>query len=224
MSNINNYEPYPPYKGMMTYTEMDRLIFFGRDTDQKTILNNLITWRLTVLYGASGVGKSSLLRAGVAHYLHQKAQANVNLFGKPVSAVIVFPDLSPEGKLDQRFSWQNPLVGIKTQLTAEMKKLGIKESPPENISLVETLKKWIEIIGTEEEDGRLFIILDQFEEYFISLSDFGPSSETDKHKLLEQFAQEFSDAVNESSLNVNFLLSIRQESLSKIDYFKNFSR
>ncbi len=228
MNNIYNYKLNPPYKGLIPYTESDRLIFFGRDTDRETILRNLITWRLTILYGARGVGKSSILRAGVAHYLHQTAQDNVNLVGKPGWAVIVFPYFPVENKLnqdskeklDKKFSWQNPLTGIKEQLKAEMKSLGVEELPPEDISLVETLKEWVKIIGTEEEGGRLFIILDQFEEYFVSLSEFASCSQGDKNKLLRNFAKEFSEAVNDINLNVNFLISIREESLSKIDYFQ----
>ena len=42
----------------------DALLFFGRERDREIVVANLVASRLTVLYGASGVGKSSLLRAG----------------------------------------------------------------------------------------------------------------------------------------------------------------
>ncbi len=54
-----------PYKGLQPYTEEDRDYFFGRERDQEIIASNLFAASLTVLYGASGVGKSSVLRAGV---------------------------------------------------------------------------------------------------------------------------------------------------------------
>ena len=41
---------------------------------REIIAANLVASRLTVLYGASGVGKSSVLRAGVAHHLHGVAR------------------------------------------------------------------------------------------------------------------------------------------------------
>ena len=44
---------------------------------------NLQASRLTVLYGASGVGKSSLLRAGVAHHLRRAAAGGANHVGSP---------------------------------------------------------------------------------------------------------------------------------------------
>ena len=52
------------------------------------IAANLMASRLTVLYGPSGVGKSSVLRAGVAQRLRQEQDAVVVVFsawtGDPV--------------------------------------------------------------------------------------------------------------------------------------------
>src|SRR5436309_10891384 len=41
------------------------------DLEIEVIVANLMAARLTVLFGASGVGKTSLLRAGVAHRLRR---------------------------------------------------------------------------------------------------------------------------------------------------------
>ena len=54
-----------PYKGLEPFSEEDRDYFFGREEDVETVAANLLTAQLTILYGASGVGKSSLLEAGV---------------------------------------------------------------------------------------------------------------------------------------------------------------
>src|SRR5262249_5094550 len=65
--------PHPacPYKALAPFadTELDALLFFGREREREIVVANLIASRLTVLYGPSGVGKSSLLRAGVARAL-----------------------------------------------------------------------------------------------------------------------------------------------------------
>jgi WD40 repeat protein len=60
-----------PYKGLAPFgdSELDGLLFFGREREREIVVANLIAARLTVLYGPSGVGKSSLLRAGVARSL-----------------------------------------------------------------------------------------------------------------------------------------------------------
>ena len=54
-----------PFKGLDSYAEEDSAYFFGRDDDIRLISANALTSRLTILYGPSGVGKSSLLAAGV---------------------------------------------------------------------------------------------------------------------------------------------------------------
>ena len=62
-----------PFQGLGFYTEDDAKWFFGRTVERKVILAHLRTARLTVLYAESGVGKSSLLRAGVAARLRELA-------------------------------------------------------------------------------------------------------------------------------------------------------
>ena len=54
-----------PYLGLSPYGEGDAELFFGRHAERDLVIANLLTSRLTVMYGPSGVGKSSLLRAGV---------------------------------------------------------------------------------------------------------------------------------------------------------------
>jgi hypothetical protein len=61
----------PPFPGLMVFEAEDAPVFFGRDSDWRTVIERLNTRRvqggprLLVLQGASGSGKSSLLRAGV---------------------------------------------------------------------------------------------------------------------------------------------------------------
>ena len=66
-------EPSSPFKGLSAFddSELDALLFFGREREREIVVANLIASRLTVLYGPSGVGKSSLLRAAVARSLRE---------------------------------------------------------------------------------------------------------------------------------------------------------
>ena len=62
-----------PYKGLAPFedSELDALLFFGRERETEIIVSNLLASKLTVLYGPSGVGKSSVLRAAVARRLRE---------------------------------------------------------------------------------------------------------------------------------------------------------
>ena len=64
-------KPESPYKGLNAIedSELDALLFFRRERETEIVVANLIASRLTVLYGPSGVGKSSLLGAAVARCL-----------------------------------------------------------------------------------------------------------------------------------------------------------
>ncbi|MEP6811547.1 MAG: hypothetical protein ABI990_01015 [Actinomycetota bacterium] len=79
MMNGRDDLPASPYKGLAAFedSELDALFFFGREREREVIVANLLASRLTVLYGESGVGKSSLLAAGVARELRARTPGAV---------------------------------------------------------------------------------------------------------------------------------------------------
>jgi hypothetical protein len=198
MSRRDSDVPDRPYKGLMPYSEEDAPFFFGREEDREIITANLLASRLTLLYGASGVGKTSVLRAGVAHQLRQLAQQNLAERGTPEFAVVVFS------------SWRDdPLAGLADRVqdsVAQALSGRAFEPVPPSRSLTQTLQAWTEQVG-----GDLLIILDQFEQYFL----YHPQEDGEG-----TFALEFPHAVNSSDLRVSFLVSIRADSLAKLDHFK----
>lgn len=64
--------PAQPYKGPSPFTADDVAIFTGRQDEARRLTNRILAHRLTVLYGEAGVGKTSLLRAGVEPLLAQQ--------------------------------------------------------------------------------------------------------------------------------------------------------
>src|ERR671925_1837058 len=85
--------PESPYKGLAPFDDsyLDALLFFGRKRERDIIAANLLAYRLTVLYGASGVGKSSVLNAGVAHSLRRQGETVVvfsSWSGEPVRGLL----------------------------------------------------------------------------------------------------------------------------------------
>lgn len=202
----HNYAPQAPYKGLESFSEQDRLIFFGREKEQETIISYLSTWRLTILSGPSGVGKSSLLRAGVVPYLRRHAQEHQKIHGNPGWAVTILKD------------WHDPLNTIKRQLKTEINQwFGIEKAPEENESFITTLKFWIEAIRSEEEGGRLYIILDQFDDYLLAKS----KEESMPYQTEESFDLIFAQVVNDLDLNVNFLISVRDDFFHQVAYLRS---
>jgi len=70
----------PPYPGLPAFEEEDAAIYFGRDEEIRHLIERLTARRtlggarLLVLLGASGSGKSSLLRAGVIPWLQRSGR------------------------------------------------------------------------------------------------------------------------------------------------------
>jgi ABC-type taurine transport system ATPase subunit len=64
--------PSSPFVGLAPYREEDAEYFFGRESETRVIIANLRSERFTVLYGPSGVGKSSVLGAGVLPELRRQ--------------------------------------------------------------------------------------------------------------------------------------------------------
>ena len=83
--------PLSPYKGLAAFedSELDALLFFGRERERDVIVANLLASKLTILYGPSGVGKSSVLRAAVARRLREIApEAEVAIVAEGVSGYV----------------------------------------------------------------------------------------------------------------------------------------
>src|SRR5262249_4567713 len=138
-----------PYKGLAPFedSELDALLFFGRGRETEVIVANLLASSLTVLYGPSGVGKSSILRAAVARRLRDRV---------PDADVLV-------------------------------------------------LDGWANDPGLPEPVGETFLILDQFEEYFL-YHDRGPLHE----RLPELLANP----------RVHVLMAVREDALARLDAFQ----
>ena len=169
--------PASPYKGLNAFddSELDALLFFGRERETEIVVANLIASRLTVLYGPSGVGKSSLLRASVARSLRELPE-------EPL--VVVFSSWSddPNAALSDAVGEASGLVTNGSALAA---------------------------LDLAQSERDVYLVLDQAEEYFLyHADDSGPSS----------FAEAL-PAVLGSPSRVNVLVSLREDSLAKLDRF-----
>ncbi|MGB0387036.1 MAG: hypothetical protein ACPGWR_19650, partial [Ardenticatenaceae bacterium] len=78
----------PPYKGLRYFEEQDAERFFGREEVTAQLVEHLSASPFLALIGASGSGKSSLLRAGLLPALRQKEVA-------PPSVRLITPTAHP---------------------------------------------------------------------------------------------------------------------------------
>jgi WD40 repeat protein len=188
--------PDTPYKGLTPYEETDAALFFGRDDWAGILTDNLKAYRLTLLYGESGVGKSSVLRAGVEHRLREQAARNSADGGPPGLAVVVFSAWKQDA--------ESALVLALDEAAGEPR--GNGNSGAQAATLEAALERC-----SQRVDGRVFLILDQFEEYFL----YHPVGEPG-----DGFAAALPRVLARSDLRVSVLIAIREDAVARLDRFK----
>ena len=62
---IGSCDPENPWPGLLQYQEADRRFFRGREAETDALLRTVMRVRLSLLFGLSGLGKTSLLQAGL---------------------------------------------------------------------------------------------------------------------------------------------------------------
>jgi hypothetical protein len=153
-----------PYKGLIPFGEEDAPRFFGREKWCTIIVNNLLASPLTLLYGPSGVGKSSVLQAGVASRLRAQSRRKAAIGEQLDWAVIVCRD------------WRDdPIQTLRARIFAEIEALTGRPFPTDTATpddRWDLLKACSEAVGRQDETGafrrgKVLLILDQFEEYFL---------------------------------------------------------
>jgi hypothetical protein len=203
-----------PYRGLTPYTEADAAYFFGRTAEIATITANLEVARLTLFYGPSGVGKSSVLRAGVIHQLTQRAQATFAATGVAEQIPVYFNQWASD-----------PLLGLSQTLAQAVAPYLPSPSPNQAgggtdalgagaISLLAQLQQW-----SEQTDSELLLVLDQFEEFFQYHTQLGSPAQSQPWAPTS-FAAQLVQIINHSALRVHLLLSLREDTLARLDYFQ----
>jgi hypothetical protein len=137
VTEVATAAPGSPYKGLARYEEADAPDFFGREADAELVTANLLAARLTLLFGESGVGKSSLLHAGVAPRLR------------------ALDDLV----LVLHSDWRGDAAA---SLSAALRSAAGLGTGPPTTDLASTIAA---CAGPDGRD--VIVVLDQFEEYFV---------------------------------------------------------
>ena len=134
------------YPGIQSFTNEDQSLFFGRDREIKELFRLIELNPLIVVFGKSGIGKTSLLQAGVAPVLETR---------------FLYPAKIRFNNIDQSISKQ-----IYEQLNE--KKL-LPGNTPDDLSLWEYCHHFLYVAAGEVHTPVL--VLDQFEELFTLYQD-----------------------------------------------------
>ncbi len=138
-----------PYRGLSAFEAEHRRLFFGRDGAIRTVLERLAVDPFVLVAGDSGVGKSSLCRAGVLPRI-----AESGLGDRRFQVIRIVPGRSPRTVLTAALA---PLLGA-----GEAELSGIVSGDPAELAR--------RLRGRMGADGGLLLFIDQLEE-LITLAD-----------------------------------------------------
>jgi WD40 repeat protein len=90
-----------PYRGIEPFRYADRDLFFGREEFLEKLLADILAFRLVVLFGRTGIGKSSLINAGLIPALERERLAPERLrIGTDVDTPVVVERISMTDRED----------------------------------------------------------------------------------------------------------------------------
>src|SRR5262245_56900175 len=168
-----------PYRGLAVFGEQDAAFFFGREAAASALLDRmsrlLAGTGLLVVSGASGAGKSSLLRAGVLPRIRAEGLASAP--GAASWPCVVFAPT--RGPLDELALRVAPLAGadaaaVRRGLAADPDGFALTARQAARAGPARPAK---EPEGPAQPDqlrpGRLLLVVDQFEELFTQCAEEG---------------------------------------------------
>ncbi len=212
-----------PYPGLRPFTEKESIFFKGRDLHIRQIIKQLEKNKIVIITGASGDGKSSLVYAGVI------PNARAGFFRAEYNNWLIC-DFRPE---------RTPLTNL-TKTLAENFKLPLDKLEEELklgfSSLIEVYKnspfyidkksdKWKNASVEEQRKmkmhgANLFILADQFEEFFTNPENYSGGVPSDEAYVTVNLLLESAGLAINENLPVYIVFTMRSDYISQSVSFK----
>ena len=192
-----------PWLGLASFTEETRGYFFGREEEVAELCRRVQRKQLTILFGQSGLGKTSILRAGIVPRLRPEGYC----------PVYVRIDYSPESPV--------PTEQIKQAIFRATHAAGAWTQPGTAVtgeSLWEFLHHRDDVL--RDESGKTLIpllIFDQFEELFTlaQSDDFG-------RQRAAQFIEDLADLVeNRAPKALEEMMDRDESAVERFDFTRS---
>ncbi|MEA2465169.1 MAG: hypothetical protein QOJ98_2916 [Acidobacteriota bacterium] len=187
-------DPEHPWPALLSFREADQQYFGGRKEEVEALYRRIASSRLTLLFGLSGLGKSSLLLAGLFPRLRGERYFPVYIrlrYGR---------DLPP------------PVEQIKVEIAAQARASGIEAPEPR---AGETLWQYFHRPDADFWDERNYpatpvLVFDQFEELFTKSREVAGQA--------NEFIEELADLAEGASpaLRYRLLIGIRSDYLAQL--------
>ncbi|OYQ31126.1 hypothetical protein CHU93_05165 [Sandarakinorhabdus cyanobacteriorum] len=186
-----------PYPGLRAFRREESIIFFGREDHIDAMIDRLAATRFLAVLGASGSGKSSLVRTGLFDALEKGFFARAGARWRIV-------DMHPGGTPLQNLAEALAAVSGEGELSPPMLKAFLASGP-------RALSHWA-IGSSMAPNENLLILVDQFEELF-RYADFAERDEA------ERFVSLLLEAARAPDVPIHVVLTMRSEYIGACGLF-----
>ncbi|MFW5866506.1 MAG: PQQ-binding-like beta-propeller repeat protein [Armatimonadota bacterium] len=176
-----------PFRFLEHYRVEDAELFYGREQETDDVIEMIRRHQLSVLFGALGRGKTSLLSAGVMARMLSEAEEADEDHGTPWLPVYVR-------------TGDDPIASTSEAVIDTLTEHDIARLEGE-YALPELLSEAVEAAGRP-----IVLLIDQFEEYFVKTGD----------RLQQEFAAQLAEALEQVGDELRVLLSIREDYLGRL--------
>ncbi len=189
-----------PYPGTEPFSYAGRNIFFGRETEARTLIRLIVLYRGVLLYSDSGAGKSSLVNAGLIPLAIDEGFQPERIRVQPRSGEEIIVERLSE------------IVGGGPPLLPSVFAPDEKQT-----RAVLSVEKFLETLRERAGAVRPLLIFDQFEEWVTLFEEYSTGQvqdelETSKERILNALVE----LVNDSELPVKVLIVLREDYLAKL--------
>lgn len=201
-----------PFPGLRPFESSENHLFFGRDGQSNELLRKLRETHFLAVVGASGSGKSSLVRAGLFPDLHSGMMAGSNTKWR---IAIFRPGGDPMTNMARALSKPDVLVDPELndedrQMQEQFIRITLGRS---TLGLVEAMRQ-----ANMPSDENLLVVVDQFEELFRFADN---TSMPDAHDQAAAFVKVLLTSAEQKELPIYVVITMRSDYLGDCARFRD---
>jgi len=197
---VRDYLPESPYPGIDPFGYADRNVFFAREREARTLIRLIVMYRGVLLYADSGMGKSSLVNAGLIPLAVSQGFQPERIRIQPRTGEEVFVE-----RLSENIDGKPLLLP------------SVFASDEDHAQVVLSTEEFLETLGRKAAAVRPLLIFDQFEEW-VTLFENGltPQSADAMKASQEEIRDAIVSLLNDRELPVKVLVVLREDYLAKL--------
>ncbi|MGD2048283.1 MAG: SUMF1/EgtB/PvdO family nonheme iron enzyme [Chloroflexota bacterium] len=186
-----------PYRGLLHFDAEHARFFFGRTADTRRLINKLEQHIFVAVVGASGSGKSSLVRAGLLPALAENIIPGSRTWG----TLICTPGSQPLRAVAEQLATLVPTADrLRTADELTVRLAGQADGLRTSLTTL-----------LAERGQPALLIVDQFEELFTK----SPNDSMDNRDQVEQFIVNLADTASHGDGRIRILIALRADFLDR---------